>query len=104
MCERFDLTPFLFLTLNIVLTFPLYVIKMITICYVLNEKDVVSSCLHIFVIRYLCFLRKRSGALGRQTILRRPRAIYLYLNVLFDVRKLVQPGRDLKCNSPSKKT
>ena len=45
-----------------------------------NKKGVVSRRLRIFAMKYVCFVRKRNGALGGDTILRRPRAIYIYLN------------------------
>ena len=63
-----------------------------------------SSRLHIFAMTYLCFLRKRIGAVGGDTILRRPRAIHTHLHCFIDVRKFIKTARHGNCHSPTMKT
>ena len=67
-----------------------------------TETWVMSSRLHIFAVKHLWVLGKRIGALGGNTILRGPRAIYTYSNGSIDVRKLMETARYLNCHSPFK--
>ena len=67
-----------------------------------GQNEVTSSRFHIFLVKYWCLLRTRTGALGGSTILRGQRPIYTYLKLNIDVRKLLQMAPFLKCHSPAK--